>query len=228
MKGWRGLQVVQELPAANATLQVAKYIIDREYLDQRQVGHPHSSWSMAASSLRRILRPEHFADPVNAQIYEKALLIYNEGRLVDPLTIIRHFEHPDDLIWGKANPKEYIAKLVIAMVSPRLALDYAREIRDAAMRRELMALCQQTSDLCCRPEDQKAEEIVEGHEASLLHIAMGISESQPNVTFHEALCNALLSARAAVERGSALAGLFWGYRSLDRLTNGLVGGKSPL
>ncbi|MBS1056119.1 DnaB-like helicase C-terminal domain-containing protein [Gluconobacter kondonii] len=175
--------------------------------------------------VEEILRPEHFADPVNAQIYEKALLMYNEGRMADPLTIIRHFEHPDELIWGKLNPREYIAKLMTAMVSPRLALDYAREIRDAAMRRELMALCQQTSDLCSSPEDQKAEDIVEGHESALLHIAMGMSDSQPNVTFHEALCNALISAREAVERGSALAGLSWGYRSLDRLTNGLVGGN---
>ncbi|MFT8785442.1 DnaB-like helicase C-terminal domain-containing protein [Gluconobacter oxydans] len=176
-------------------------------------------------AVEEILRPEHFADPVNAQIYEKALLMYNEGRKVDVLTIIRHFEHPDELIWGKLNPREYLAKLMNAYVSPRVALDYAREIRDAAMRRELMTLCQQTSDLCCRPEDQRAEDIVEGHETSLLHIAMGMSESQPNVTFHEALGNALLSAREAVERGSALAGLSWGYRSLDRLTNGLVGGN---
>jgi len=175
--------------------------------------------------VEEILRPEHFADPVNAQIYEKALLMYNEGRMVDPLTIIRHFEHPDELVWGKLNPREYIAKLMTAMVSPRLALDYAREIRDAAMRRELMTLCQQTSDLCSRPEDQKAEDIVEVHEATLLHIAMGMSESQPNVSLHEAGCAAMTKAREAVERGSALAGMSWGYKSLDRMTNGLVGGN---
>ncbi|AAW62063.1 Prophage replicative DNA helicase DnaB [Gluconobacter oxydans 621H] len=176
-------------------------------------------------AVEEILRPEHFSDPINAQIYEKALLIYNEGRKVDPLTIMRHFMHPDEMVWGKVDPKEYFAKLLNAYVSTRTALDYAREIRDAAMRRELMALCQQTSDLCCRPEDQRAEDIVEGHESALMHIAMGMSDSQPNVTFHEALCNAVLSAREAVERGSALAGLSWGYRSLDRLTNGLVGGN---
>ncbi|AQS90678.1 hypothetical protein A0U94_06525 [Gluconobacter albidus] len=176
-------------------------------------------------TVEEILHPDHFADPVNAQIYEKALLIYNEGRNVDPLIIIRHFEHPDELVWGKTNPKEYFAKLLTAYVSPRMAFDYAREIRDAAMRRQLMALCQRTADLCCRPEDERAEDIVEGHEARLLSIAMGMSESQPNVSLFDAGCEAILSAREALERGGGLAGLSWGYKALDRLTGGLTNGN---
>ncbi|WP_264786262.1 DnaB-like helicase C-terminal domain-containing protein, partial [Gluconobacter cerinus] len=176
-------------------------------------------------AVEEILRPEHFYDRLNGVIYEKALMIYNEGRTVDPFTIIRHFEHPDLDLWGEVDPKVYISKLAAAYVSDRLAYDYAREIRETAMRRDLMALCQQTSDACCKPEDQKAEEILEGHEAALMHLASGNTETQPNVTFHEALCTAVTKAKEAVARGSALAGLSWGYKSLDRLTNGLVGGN---
>ncbi|MBS1067269.1 DnaB-like helicase C-terminal domain-containing protein [Gluconobacter cerinus] len=176
-------------------------------------------------AVEEILRPEHFYDRLNGVIYEKALMIYNEGRTVDPFTIIRHFEHPDLDLWGEVDPKVYISKLAAAYVSDRLAYDYAREIRETAMRRDLMALCQQTSDACCKPEDQKAEEILEGHEAALMNLASGNTETQPNVTFHEALCTAVTKAKEAVARGSALAGLSWGYKSLDRLTNGLVGGN---
>ncbi len=32
MKGWRGLQVIQELPASNAPFEVAEHVIDCEYL----------------------------------------------------------------------------------------------------------------------------------------------------------------------------------------------------
>lgn len=177
----------------------------------------------ALEQIEEILKPEHFYDSLNARVYQESIRLYNQGRQANPVTLKGPLTHAD--CFEGINQGEYFARLLMAFVGLVNVRDYASVIRDAWLRRSLMEFCTDTIDRCAKPEDRTAEDLLENVEEGLLHLSQGMSESQPNVSLHEAGCTALTKAREAVERGSALAGMSWGYKSLDRMTNGLVGGN---
>lgn len=166
------------------------------------------------------LRPEHFYDSLNGVIYEAALQMHGRGIEPNPL-LIRDRIGGHDVLMGRV-PAEYIAQIMLAMVGITNAGDYGRAIFDAWTRRQLRSMCLDVSRLCLNPTGQTGEDLVEQLESGLLDIAQNMRESLPNVTIAEAIAQAIACGRDALARGSALAGLSWGYPALDRMTGGLL------
>lgn len=173
--------------------------------------------------VEEIVKPEHFYDSLNRVVYAECLRLYNQNVEANPITLKAPLEHVDQ--FENVDKAKYFTQLMTAFVGFKNAPDYARVIRDAWLRRSLMDFCIRAVDVCAAPEGQSAEDIMEGFEEDLLHLSQGMSESQPNVSLFDAGCEAIMAARDALARGTALAGLSWGFKSLDRLTGGLMNGN---
>lgn len=82
------------------------------------------------------LRPEHFFDPVHGSIYAAIQLKIEGGQEADAITLRNYFDHTGvlDAVGGIS----YLAQLLTAMVSPRMAGDYGKTIFDLWRRRQLV------------------------------------------------------------------------------------------
>ncbi|GBR21027.1 replicative DNA helicase [Asaia spathodeae] len=174
----------------------------------------------AMPMVEEYLRPEHFYEPLNGVIYTAALRMHAAG--VEPnVILIRNQIGASEVLMGR-DVAEYLGQIMMATVGILNAGDYGRAIFDAWTRRQLRNVCIDVSRLCLTPGGQSGEQIVEQMEAGLLDIAQNMRESLPNVTISEAIREAIACGRENVARGSALAGLSWGYPAMDRMTGGLL------
>lgn len=170
--------------------------------------------------IEEIIEPDHFYDPLHGAIYGAALRLYHEGKTPDVVVMCRQFE--GDILLGKRKASDYFAQLAGAMVGLLGVADYAREIRDAWMRRQLLQACIDVGDLCARPGSRTGDAILEQLEESLLALGRDFQDQAASVSIGDAVSKAIVSAKDALMRGTDLAGFSWGYRSLDRLTGGML------
>lgn len=88
------------------------------------------------------LAPEHFADPVNAIVFQAVHRRLTAGHSADPVTLKAFLENVgigDEVPGGSINA--YLVSLLSAMVSINSVGEYAEAIMDAALRRGLIDLC---------------------------------------------------------------------------------------
>ncbi len=85
------------------------------------------------------LRAEHFADPVNATIYEVIVERAAGGESTDA-TLLRQL-FTENGILDDVGGQPYLAKLLAAMVGITVAPDYARAIEGAFLERRLLTVC---------------------------------------------------------------------------------------
>nr|WP_254454603.1 DnaB-like helicase C-terminal domain-containing protein [Acetobacter estunensis] len=167
-----------------------------------------------------ITEPVQFAVPIHGRIYEVCRNLINAGTDANPITVRAHIE--GDPLLGRTTAPDVLKALLIATVGIMNARDYALTIKDAWVRRRLFTACTETLDLCCRPGDALAGDIVDTIETRLLALARGMGEEQLTVTLADSMEQARQQALEASKRGSGLAGTTWGYRALDRMTGGML------
>ena len=177
----------------------------------------------ALGAVEDCLKPEHFVDPVHARIFTIILRLAARGSVADALTLKADLEH--DGILDECGGTAYLAQLVAAMVSVAHAADYARVVRDAWVRRTLLAELGDVLQGCFTPPEGGTAALLEQAESALLRIALNTGGEAPNVSLGAAVAEALAGTQAAARRGDGLAGLTTGYSALDRMTGGLRDGN---
>ena len=88
-------------------------------------------------ALSSALRPEHFSEDIHRRIYGVALELFGAGKPVTPATLRTYL---GDLDLGGLSSSQYLARLAAEAIPPMLAPGMAREIRDLAGRRDLIAI----------------------------------------------------------------------------------------
>jgi len=177
----------------------------------------------ALDAVDDVLEPDHFADPVHGRIFEAMRVRVRAGGVADALSLKAQFEHSELLV--DRGGFAYLAGLMTAMVSPMIAREYARRIRDLWVLRETISACTDAVERCFVPTDDGSAPIMEALEQSLLRISAGAGEAAPTVSMGEAVRLAVAASEAAWKRGDGLAGITWGYRGLDAVTAGLMPGE---
>ena len=171
-------------------------------------------------SVTRIIRGEHFYDPVHRRIFDLCAERIAKNALASPVTIKAFMEHDAGLkeLGGPA----YLARLAGAAVSSYAARDYARMIREFALRRELIAL---GNDISARAAtvtiDDDAEEQIKTAEQTLYKLGeQGVAE-RGFQSFLQAVTGAVNAANAAYGRAGGLSGISTGLTDLDAKMGGL-------
>ena len=167
-----------------------------------------------------IVAPEHFFEPVHARIFEAAAALVQRNAIASPVSL-KPFLEDDEGLKALGGPA-YLVNLAGAAAGAFAARDYARIVRDLAVRRSLIGIGSDISDrarvvdLDTAPDDQ----IVEA-EQQLYTLAEAGRKEGGFQSFLSAVTSAVKVAAAAYQRDGHLSGCATGLDDLDGKLGGL-------
>lgn len=169
-----------------------------------------------------ILRPTDFYAPAHEEIFTACQLLIQNGRVADGVTLREQFEKDERLtaIGGAT----YLANLLDSAAFGPEVQDYAKMIRDLAMRRELINIgagVQSRAQTHDRESDGSQQ--VELAERELFALAERGSTGRGFASFSDALTESLQMAEAAFKREGKIAGVATELDELDYMLGGLHG-----
>lgn len=169
------------------------------------------------------LRAGHFYEPVHGRIFEVATTMIRRGQVADAVTCKTYFEADGAL--AEIGGAQYLAHLAAA-ATPLMSVEhYGRLVHDLATRRAIIDVAGdalERAHVAALADDGAA--MLDGLRAALDGI-----DADPGggpTTLDAAVAEALALADTAYKRGGGLAGLSWGFPTLDRLTGGLAPGQN--
>jgi replicative DNA helicase len=174
----------------------------------------------AFDKVSEFLRPEHFADERHGRIFDACSKLIQRGTIANPVTLKNYFEQDDVLT--EIGGTQYLARLVGAVVTVINALDYARTIHDLFLRRQLIAIGEETvNEAYSYDLETAAAQQIEGAEQKLFDLAKTGDYGGGFRKFGEALAVAIEMAEAAYKRESHVVGVTTGLIDLDKKLGGL-------
>jgi replicative DNA helicase len=166
------------------------------------------------------LRASDFYAPAHQDLYEVASNMIQQGRVADGVTLREHFEKAERLT--EIGGARYLEDLLDSAAFGPEVLDYAKMIRDLAMRRALVGIGGELQGRALMPEpDESGERQIELAERQLFDLAERGASGKGFTSFSDALTDSLLMAEAAFKREGKIAGIASGLRDLDEKLGGL-------
>ncbi|MEO1544582.1 MAG: replicative DNA helicase [Pseudomonadota bacterium] len=167
------------------------------------------------------LDPQHFYEPLHAQIYEVAGKLIQSGKQATPVTLRTFFETSEPIDENLTVP-QYLGTLATNATTIINAHDYGRTVYDLAVRRSLITLGEDMVNTAYdSPVDHPPTSQIEEAEGRLYEMAEQGKYGQGFVAFPSALTQAVDMANNARMRGDRLSGLPTGLHDLDNKMGGL-------
>jgi replicative DNA helicase len=174
----------------------------------------------AFDKVSEFLRAEHFADERHGRIYDACAKLIQRGTIANPVTLKNYFEQDNAL--ADIGGTSYLARLVGAVVTVINALDYARTIHDLHLRRQLIAIGEDTVNSAYSYDlETAASQQIEAAEQKLFDLAKTGEYGGGFRKFGEALAVAIGMAEAAYKRDSHVTGVTTALDDLDKKLGGL-------
>lgn len=164
------------------------------------------------------LRAEHFFEPFHQRLFASIETAVRAGQLAEPITLMDRFQ--GDKAFEELGGVAYLADLVDRAPPAVNAVDYARIVRDLALRRSMIGTFSDVGTLLREDTETPAIEHLELAEQELFRLAES-KASGGVVSFGEALAGAISMAAEAHGRDGGLAGLSTGLIDLDQKLGGL-------
>lgn len=171
------------------------------------------TWPEVYERVADKLRPEHFYDGANQEIFETIAGIEANGRRAGMVAI------------GTALPerRSYLANLGGAAVSKINAPDYAETLVDFWLRREVIRIAREASILAGEPSvDRRGALLVEEVEAQLYGLAERQEQGTGLVATGKTIDGTLQRINDAWKNRGRLMGVTTGLIDLDKATGGLM------
>ncbi|MEM9224925.1 MAG: replicative DNA helicase, partial [Pseudomonadota bacterium] len=169
-----------------------------------------------------ILQPSDFYAPAHEEIYAACQLLIQNGRVADGVTLREQFEKDERLT--AIGGAQYLAELLDSAAFGPEVQDYARIIRDLAMRRELIDIgAGVQSRAMVHDRDNDGAQQIEMAERQLFDLAERGSTGRGFSSFAQALTESLQMAEAAFKRDGKIAGVATHLDDLDHKLGGLHG-----
>ena len=170
--------------------------------------------------LSAFLLPEHFFDPLHAEIYRTAGRRIVNGQIATPISLKPAFE--GDAAMGEVGGTGYLMRLADEAISVFNVADYGRQIYDMALRRDLIRLGEDIADRAGDlTDEEEAQEHITGAEQRLYSLAENGRFEGGFRDFARSVHDAVEVANAAYQRDGRLAGVSTGLRDLDIKLGGL-------
>ena len=166
------------------------------------------------------LLPVHFYEPIHGRIFEKIQSVTTNNLLANPVTLKPYFE-ADEAMRALGGPG-YLAQLTGSGASLIGARDFARQIYDLALLRELVSvgrtLVERATDTS-ETLDPRAQ--IEDAESALYRVAGGDAEMGQARSLGQAVTVAIAGVEKALNSGGSLSGVTTGLVSLNAKIGGL-------
>ena len=166
------------------------------------------------------LRPEHFADPIHAKIFDIISKLITRGHVADVITLKNYFEQDGSL--DEVGGYKYLIKLADSATPLPNAEYYAQFIYDKYLRRELIATGFEIVNNASKEDiDSDAAEQIENAEKRLFDLANQGETSTGFIDFGQALTDSVKRIESAYQKEGRISGLPTGLDALDAKTGGL-------
>ena len=175
----------------------------------------------ANDRISHILKPEHFYDPLHAQIYETIGKLLHHGKPATPITLRTFFEAAEPIDENLTVP-QYLVRLATSAATVINAVEYAKTIYDLFVRRNLITIGEDVvTGAYDSPIDSPPEKQIQEAESRLYALAEGAKYGKGFIDFKSALITAVEMANAAFMRDGGLSGISTGLTDLDKQMGGL-------
>ena len=168
----------------------------------------------------QILNTASFYDPAHQKIYDVIKILNNKGMVANPITLKNFFEK--DNLLKEVGGVEYLVKLTRFSSSVRQAIDYAKIIQENYLKRELIHISKNLSEVSIdKNNDISADKIIEDTEKSLFDLAERGTFSQSFIKFNVAIDQTIEMATKALKNDKGIVGVPTGLKDLDEKMGGL-------
>ncbi len=174
----------------------------------------------AFEKVSEFLKPEHFADPVHAKIYDIISKLISKGHIADVITLKNYFEQEGLL--DEVGGYKYLVQLADSSSPLTNAEYYAQFIYDKYLRRELINTGFEIVNEATKEDlDSNAFDQIESAEKKLFELSNQGDTRGGFVDFSEALNNSLHLIAEAYEKDGKISGLPTSLDALDYMIGGL-------
>ena len=174
----------------------------------------------AFESISDYLKPNHFADPVHAKIYEVISKLILREQAADTIMLKRYFEQEGTL--NDVGGYKYLIKLAESSSPIANPEFYAQYIYEQYLRRELVAAGYEIASHAMREDiESSATEQIEEAEKRLYDLSDKGDAGKGFVDFGQALNYSMDSIQRAYQNEGHIAGMSTGLDDLDKKIGGL-------
>lgn len=170
----------------------------------------------AISLVSQIIAPSDFYNPVNGLIYSAMLLLYEQGKPIDLLTLTSQLKK--DKTYSKVG-SSYLADFVNTVPTASNIEHYAILIKEASTKRALIKCGSEIVEMGFA-EEKEVGDILNKAESSIFSISQK-SNLRTFVPLKEALAESFDRIDELHKRGSGLRGLRTGFVDLDNTLSGM-------
>ena len=140
--------------------------------------------------------------------------------IANPITLKNYFEKNQGL--DDVGGVEYLVRLTRFSSSVRQAIDYAKIIQENYLKRELIHISKNLSEVSIdKNNDISADKIIEDTEKSLFDLAERGTFSQSFIKFNVAIDQTIEMATKALKNDKGIVGVPTGLKDLDEKMGGL-------
>ncbi|MBN1915370.1 replicative DNA helicase [Candidatus Dojkabacteria bacterium] len=170
----------------------------------------------AIIKVAEFLRPEHFYNPNNTEIYSAMMELFQSQKAIDVLTVSNFLKKNNKL--KQVGGAGYLSDLVAGVPTSSHIEEYAHIVKDNSIRRRMITLSGQVNELAFK-EDKKLEDILNQVERDLYQISEESIER--DFTHISKLLEEAYERAVEVDQDdSKIRGLKTGFSLLDNLLGG--------
>ncbi len=171
----------------------------------------------AISVIAPLLKPDHFYNENNGRIYEAALILYENRRPIDLVTLTSELKKTKD--FTRIGGASYLADLTNRVATAVNVEEYAQIIKRSWIKRRLISSSSRISTLAF-DETKESSEVLEEAEKEIFAISQsGLTRSF--IPVKDALIESFDRLDELHKRSGGLRGLPTGFTQLDNLLAGM-------
>ena len=164
------------------------------------------------------LKGTHFFEPFHQRLFDACAAAVGKGLVAEPTVLVSQFSN--DPAFEEFGGIRYLLDLVDHAPPSSNALSYARDIRDLAVRRDLIRIGGEIAHQAADPALPATDHLAKA-EGALFELAENGEQARGIASFSDALDGAMEMIEAAYRRDGALTGLATGLCDLDQKLGGL-------
>lgn len=165
------------------------------------------------------LSPGHFYLPIHQKIFEVIIKMYEKGMVASPITIYQYITK--EFVDHDVDIKAYLIKLVSNSMTIINIESLAKEVHDAAIRREIIEVCNTTaSNAYEQTVELSSLDLVEQLESELFHITSSKDTRDNMLSLNVSISNALAKIESIRKGEVNINGASTGFPELDSILGG--------
>jgi len=167
------------------------------------------------------VKPEDFYHPAHQILYQSMIMIHDEGRPVDLITLSEYLTAQKT--FDAAGGQVYLAEVADFAATAANVEHHAKIVHDKAVKRRLIGVATEIVE-SGYDESHNAQTLIDFAESRIFDV----SKAQSRSTFqsvHDEMPGTFDYVEAIMNRGGDLTGLPTGFHDLDQMTGGLQPGE---